>query len=179
MDIRAYNECVAENKQIDDASQLRVLKSAQIVGFTTSGCAKYQTLLKSLQPHVVICEEAGEVLESHVLASLTSGSEQLILIGDHLQLRPKVTEYSLSHDSGNGYDLDISLFERLVQKYQTKYKGHNLHELGLLCTLDTQQRMRPDISDILQAILYPSLKDSDTVKKYTSLKGFAKDLWFF
>lgn len=39
---------------------------------------------------IVICEEAAEVLEAHVLASLTRHTEQLILIGDHEQLRPKV-----------------------------------------------------------------------------------------
>ena len=30
-----------------------------------------------------------QVLEAHVLACLTASCEQLILIGDHLQLRPK------------------------------------------------------------------------------------------
>jgi hypothetical protein len=38
----------------------------------------------------VVCEEAAEVLESHILASLSPQTEQLILIGDHEQLRPKV-----------------------------------------------------------------------------------------
>ncbi len=39
---------------------------------------------------IVVCEEAAEVLEAHILASLSPQSEQLILIGDHEQLRPKV-----------------------------------------------------------------------------------------
>ena len=39
---------------------------------------------------IIICEEAAEVLEAHVLASLSPQTEQLILIGDHDQLRPKV-----------------------------------------------------------------------------------------
>ena len=69
-----------------------------------------------------------------MLASLTSGTESLILIGDHEQLRPKPAEYSLSVDSGLPYRLDVSLFERL------------LHQNIKKCTLDTQRRMRPEIS---------------------------------
>jgi superfamily I DNA and/or RNA helicase len=65
---------------------------------------------------VIVCEEAGEVLESHILAALTPGTQQLILIGDHKQLLPKLSEYSLSIDSGSGYNLDVSLFERLVNE---------------------------------------------------------------
>ncbi len=44
---------------------------------------------------VVVVEEAAEVLESHVLSALSSSVEQLILIGDHLQLRPKVETYEV------------------------------------------------------------------------------------
>lgn len=39
---------------------------------------------------IVVCEEAAEVLEPHILTSLSRHTEQLILIGDHEQLRPKV-----------------------------------------------------------------------------------------
>jgi hypothetical protein len=39
---------------------------------------------------VVLVEEAGELLEAHVLTSLTSATQHLIMIGDHKQLRPKV-----------------------------------------------------------------------------------------
>jgi AAA domain len=52
-----------------------------------------------------ICEEAGEVFESHLLISLTEQTEHLIMIGDHQQLRPKVEEYKLSVDSGQGYPI--------------------------------------------------------------------------
>ena len=40
-------------------------------------------------------EEAGEVFEAHVLASLAPTVEHLILIGDHEQLRPKPQLYAL------------------------------------------------------------------------------------
>ena len=38
---------------------------------------------------IVLIEEAAEVMETHILASLAPYTEHLILIGDHEQLRPK------------------------------------------------------------------------------------------
>lgn len=59
----------------------------------------------------MIVEEAAEVLESHIITSLTEHCQHLILIGDHQQLRPPTTVYKLAKD----YNLDISLFERLIK----------------------------------------------------------------
>ncbi len=50
------------------------------------------------------------MLEAHIVTSLTSSMEQLILIGDHQQLRPSTNVYELATD----YHLDISMFERLI-----------------------------------------------------------------
>lgn len=44
---------------------------------------------------VVVVEEAGEVFEAHILASLAPTTEHLILIGDPEQLRPKPQLYTL------------------------------------------------------------------------------------
>lgn len=172
MEIEQYETLRIVREEIDTAAQLRLIKTSRIVGFTTSGCAKYQTLLRGLSPRVVLCEEAGEVLESHIVASLTSSTQHLILIGDHMQLRPKVDEYSLSVASGVGFDLDISLFERLVRKYERA-------QLTSLCTLQTQRRMRPEIADMLRGTLYPNLTDDPSVVSHPPLRGFAHNLWFF
>lgn len=42
----------------------------------------------------MLVEEAGQVLEAHVLGSLVPSVEHLILIGDPLQLRPNLANYS-------------------------------------------------------------------------------------
>lgn len=98
---------------------------------TTSGGASHSALLTSLRPQIILCEEAGEVLESHLLASLTSGTQHLILIGDHLQLRPKVEEYRLSVEANGGYKLDVSLFERLFVSCRERYgEGEEMGELS-------------------------------------------------
>ena len=44
---------------------------------------------------IVLIEEAAEVMEPHILASLAPSTEHLILIGDHEQLRPKAQLYEM------------------------------------------------------------------------------------
>jgi superfamily I DNA and/or RNA helicase len=57
---------------------------------TTSGCAKYAKLLEELKSPILVIEEAAEVLESSVLTCITSSLRHIIMIGDHMQLRPSV-----------------------------------------------------------------------------------------
>jgi superfamily I DNA and/or RNA helicase len=47
-----------------------------------------------MEPKVMVVEEAGQVLESHILASLVESVQHVIMIGDPLQLRPSVNSYS-------------------------------------------------------------------------------------
>eukprot|EP01105_Mastigella_eilhardi_P011228 TRINITY_DN2597_c0_g1_i3.p2 TRINITY_DN2597_c0_g1~~TRINITY_DN2597_c0_g1_i3.p2 ORF type:complete len:131 (+),score=21.10 TRINITY_DN2597_c0_g1_i3:1631-2023(+) len=98
----------ARQDEVEDDDRLRVLRDA-VVDMTTTGAAKHQGLVRAFSPRIV-----GEVLETHLLACLGGGAEHFILIGDHMQLRPKCELYALAADSGRGYNLDVSLFERLV-----------------------------------------------------------------
>ena len=78
-------------KQLDGQYRcLQILKRAQVVGMTTTGAAIHQELLNKLRAPVVFVEEAAEVLESNLLATLTPHVKHLVLIGDHKQLKPKV-----------------------------------------------------------------------------------------
>ena len=163
---RQYAELTERLGALQDATKLDVLRDASIVAFTTSGAAKYDSLLHALRPRVVVCEEAGEVFEAHVLASLTSSTESLILIGDHQQLRPKPSEYALSVETSNGHDVDVSLFERLL----ASGVEHR--------TLLTQRRMRPEISALIRAPLYPALLDHASVAAHPAARGFATPLFF-
>jgi superfamily I DNA and/or RNA helicase len=60
---------------------------------------------------IVIVEEAAEIFEAHVITSLSPKCEHLILIGDHVQLRPSPSVYKLAMN----YKIDVSLFERFVK----------------------------------------------------------------
>ncbi|OOF93584.1 hypothetical protein ASPCADRAFT_517135 [Aspergillus carbonarius ITEM 5010] len=104
-------------KDLRGEVDLRCLRDAHVIGVTTSGLAGNFKMLQRLQSKVVLCEEAGEVLEAHLLTALLPSIEHAILIGDHQQLRPHIQDYNLSRENnwgGEQYSLDRSLFERLV-----------------------------------------------------------------
>ena len=86
----------------------------RIIGCTSSGAAMNADLLANISPGVILLEEAGELLEAHILSGTHKDVKHLIMIGDHKQLRPKIENHELSVVSGNGHDLNRSLFERMV-----------------------------------------------------------------
>ena len=148
-------------------NDLKVLKHATVIGCTTVAAAKFQGMIN---PNVIIVEEAGEILESHVLANLGKSCEQLIMIGDHKQLRPKIDNYKLQKESGNGYDLNISLFERLVVESQS-----NIPVIPLI----VQHRMRPAISNLIRGMsLYQCLEDHERTHGRDHISGVVNDLVF-
>ncbi|RUP52086.1 hypothetical protein BC936DRAFT_141680 [Jimgerdemannia flammicorona] len=158
-------------KNAYDEVRRLILKESTVIGMTTNGAAKFQTLVASVAPRIIVCEEAGEVLESHILATLSASTQHLVLIGDHLQLRPQVATYKLSTDSpvGKNYNLDKSLFERLVTA--------SVHPLPM-SHLTTQRRMRPEIADLIRLTLYPDLIDGGAVMNYPNVSGMRKNLFF-
>ncbi|CAM9550665.1 unnamed protein product [Scytosiphon promiscuus] len=146
-----------------------VLREAEVVGMTTTGVAMHQDLVESLGAAIVVVEEAAEVMEAHILAVLTQSTQHLILIaGDHLQLRPKAEVYRLTKESRRGFDLDVSMFERLVEERRVP-----VHDLA------TQRRMRPEIADLIRPAVYPNLKDAPHVLRYPSVKGMRQNLFFW
>jgi hypothetical protein len=58
------------------------LSKAKIIGMTTTGAAKNSGLLQKLVAEAMIIEEAGQVLESHVLTAMTPNLKRLILLGE-------------------------------------------------------------------------------------------------
>ncbi|GFG25720.1 NFX1-type zinc finger-containing protein 1 [Aspergillus udagawae] len=159
----AHHRAKANFDNVRDEVDLRCLADADVIGVTTSGLARNLNMLRKLQSKVVMCEEAGEVLEAHLLTALLPSVEHAILIGDHLQLRPQVQNYELSRENPRGgerYSLDVSLFERLVE--QQSAMG-----LGLpLSTLETQRRMHPSIAQLIRDTLYPQIEDAESVSSY-------------
>jgi hypothetical protein len=59
-----------------------LLSKAKIIGMTTTGAAKNSGLLQKLGAEAMIIEEAGQVLESHVLTAMTPNLKRLILLGE-------------------------------------------------------------------------------------------------
>lgn len=146
---------------------LSILKGKRIIGCTTTAAAMFSRDLRSISPGVVLVEEAGEILESHILTALSPQAKRLVLIGDHKQLRPKVNNYALTVEKGDGYDLNRSLFERLVL-------GGHPHT-----TLYKQHRMCPEISDLVRRLTYPDLLDDEKTLNRPRPRGLQDRVIFF
>ncbi|KAJ1507830.1 hypothetical protein HMI55_000618 [Coelomomyces lativittatus] len=166
----ALKNKINEYKELESINMSEMIAEASVVGITTTRASKYIDALKAWKPTVILCEEAGEVLEAHVIASLSKSTKQLILIGDHKQLRPRIQEFNLSVESRSGkqYRLDVSLFERLMDP-----KCHLP-----LYTLQEQRRMKPIISQFIRQTVYSELSDGKDVLNRNPIRGMQKDVFF-
>lgn len=125
-----------------------ILRKQKIIGMTTTGFGKYRGLIAALQPKVVLIEEAAETLEAPVISTCVPSLQQLILVGDHQQLRPHC---NVSAHEGKPYYLNISLFERMV-KNNVDYD-----------ILRKQRRMIPEIRRLLNPIYRDKIQDHASV----------------
>ncbi len=166
MIIQEYNNCLSRLDGMFNEKNAHIIKSKRIVGCTTTAAAMYVKELQAASPEALLVEEAGEILESHIITAPGSRTKQLILVGDHKQLRPKVNNHLLSVEKGGGYDLNRSLFERLV------LKGFP-HQ-----TLTEQHRMRPEISSLIRQLTYPDLVDAPNTLGRPDLRGFRDNIVF-
>ena len=82
------------------------------------------------------------------------------------QLRPKVNSFELTVERGDGYDLNRSLFERLV------IEGHPYR------TLSTQYRMRPEISALVHHLTYLDLTDGPGTGSCPPIRGLQNTVMF-
>ncbi|KAH8594174.1 hypothetical protein B0O99DRAFT_652786 [Bisporella sp. PMI_857] len=169
-----------------NTSDAQILDRFQIVGVTTTGLANQSYLLRDLHAKVLICEEAGEVLEAHILTALLPSIQHAILIGDHLQLRPRISNIKLSMEydrAGPKYSLDESLFERLANSSfggDWNMSGEEREEKGKfpIAQLDHQRRMHPTISTLVRETLYPLLRDHPDTAFYPGIPGMKRRLFW-
>ncbi|XP_039863592.1 NFX1-type zinc finger-containing protein 1 [Simochromis diagramma] len=159
---QAYQNAVDRLADVKRHESLCLLKTATVVGMTTTGAAKFRQTLQEVRPRLVIVEEAAEVLEAHTITTLSRACQHLILIGDHQQLRPSATVYELAKN----FNLEMSMFERLVN-------------MGLpFVRLNYQHRMRPEIARLLTPHIYKELENHPSVLEYENIKGLKTNLYF-
>ncbi|GIQ83980.1 hypothetical protein KIPB_005389 [Kipferlia bialata] len=103
------------------------------LGMTSTAAAKNMAMLSLLRPSVCVVEEAGELREGQMIASMPSSLQQLILIGDEQQLQPKVEHFLKIPPVNYGW----SMFERLTRMGIPRVQ------------LRTQRRMRPEICGLM------------------------------
>ena len=159
---KTFNTLLTKKNEESVMLDAQKIKNYKIVAMTTTGAAKYSTVLEQNNFEKVIIEEAAEVLESHILSLLTKNTEQLILIGDHKQLRPKPYNYELEIK----YNFGVSMFERLINNEIPYY------------SLKYQRRMKPIFADFVRIIYGPNeYLDYEDVKNKEKVKGMEKDMF--
>ena len=162
-DAQVSAEDLAKIEEKRELIKLKCLLDADVIGLTTTAAAKYNVALSHVKSKITVIEEAAEVLESQIIASLTKHTQHLILIGDHKQLPPKTNDYTIARR----YKLGVSLFERLV-KNQFPF-----------VTLEVQHRMNPEISAVVSKTIYNGiLKDSESTKDYKEVTGMKCNVYF-
>ena len=139
------------------------LRDAKIIGATTTGLNKYRGLLQSLNPKILLIEEASETLEAPIAVGCFKSLEHLILVGDHRQLRAHCNDEELA---GSPFYLAVSMFERLVR---------NKVEFS---QLNRQRRMIPEIRRSLNSI-YEDLDDHSCVHGRDPVPGMGGINSFF
>ncbi|CAF0774800.1 unnamed protein product [Didymodactylos carnosus] len=159
---KLFEECSREYLDYLKLEDYQILKDAVIVAMTTTCAAQYFNVLQRLGSKIVIVEEAAEIFEAHVICSLSPQCEHLILIGDHVQLRPNPTVYRLAKT----FNIDVSLFERFVQNKFPSVR------------LNIQHRMRPEICELMKHF-YTDLENHDSVKTEREQIVGIKDNLFF
>lgn len=162
----AYNETEASLREAWNQKDADLIQLKRVIACTTTAAAKYTKHIHAAKPGIIIVEEAGEILESHILTAMTPDTKQLVLIGDHQQLRPKVNNYALTVEKDDGYDLNRSLFERLI------LAGYP-HT-----TLQQQHRMCPEISALVRQLTYPHLTDAPSTKAREAIRGICSRVVF-
>ncbi|KAI8949809.1 hypothetical protein F4801DRAFT_602994 [Xylaria longipes] len=126
---------------------LRCIRTAQI--------EIYRGLLAALKPRTMLIEEAAETKEASILSALYPSLQQLILVGDHQQLKPSCDTPFLDDAP---YYIRVSMFERLI---------------GL--------DMPPILREVLNPF-YPNLQDHPVVRQpdaRPSIPGMAQQSFFF
>ncbi|XP_019640287.1 PREDICTED: NFX1-type zinc finger-containing protein 1-like [Branchiostoma belcheri] len=159
---REYERAAKRLTEFQSQEDGEIMKEATVIGMTTTGAAKHQSLLQDIKPSIIVVEEAAEVLEAHIVTTLSQQCQHLILIGDHQQLRPNPTVYQLAKK----YNMDISLFERMVKN-------------DMQCQrLQSQHRMRPEFARLLTPHIYESLDNHESVLNFDNIKGVSSNMFF-
>ncbi|KAJ8579622.1 hypothetical protein M405DRAFT_894624 [Rhizopogon salebrosus TDB-379] len=147
-----HNGCQDQLSREFGEAMVATSTGKRIIGCTTTGAANFAQDIRVVKPDALLVEEAGEILESNVLTAMGENTSQIILISDHGQTRAKVNNYNLTVEKGDGFELNRSLFERLVLESQGLSSSNS----------DTaaQHRMCPEVSAFISTLTYPNLTDA-------------------
>ncbi|EPY51210.1 helicase Required for RNAi-mediated heterochromatin assembly Hrr1 [Schizosaccharomyces cryophilus OY26] len=158
-----YRKADEERINCTDKRVAALLRGANVIGMTTTGLNKYRSILENIRPKICFIEEAANILEGPIVPAVFPSLEQLILIGDHKQLRPSCSTFALAKAP---FNLSVSMFERLVEN-------------NMVCDmLSVQRRMHPQIRKLIDSV-YIGLSDHIIAKGRSAVPGMGQLRRFF
>ena len=161
--LKVFEQLCNVQTELHNQHRADILKDKDVIAMTITGASINYDLLQAVKPSIVVVEEAAELLEAQLVPALGSWTKQLILIGDHKQLKPPVETYFLEVN----FNMNLSLMERLINngfKYSTLMK---------------QNRMRPEFASLLLDI-YPHLQSNlDRVSQNEAAKCLLSSAYFW
>ena len=66
-----YERALARQHEVTSEEDFHILRNARVIGMITTCAARYRRILQRICPKIVLVEEAAEVLEAHIITSLT------------------------------------------------------------------------------------------------------------
>ncbi|CAL1145766.1 unnamed protein product [Cladocopium goreaui] len=137
-----------------EAEEVQILRDSRIVITTCTNAYLHTALVKGEPPHVVrpvsfdsiVIDEAAQASEPDIVLPATSASCRVIVVGDHKQLGPVVTEHNLCAPYVSA--LETPFLERLHQ---------NPRRLSTSTMLNMQYRMHPSIRSFPSSQFYQSM----------------------
>jgi superfamily I DNA and/or RNA helicase len=136
---------------------IEVIKEADVLCTTCIGA--FDPILDNISYSRILIDEATQAKEPEVLIPIMKGAKQLILVGDHKQLKPCVKNIDCSNSG-----LDKSMFERM--------NGYGVRSF----LLTVQYRMHPEIAHISSQLFY-SNKLIDGVTASQRSDPYTQSLW--
>lgn len=113
---KEYEEIRSEIPRFHNDARRQVLQEAQVVAVSVVELAKSPEVLQMIHSKVLVCDDAGDFLESQTLTAILPSTEHIILIGNRNQPSPAVQNAQLHRANPRGIfkPSEISLFHRLV-----------------------------------------------------------------
>ncbi|RAL63386.1 hypothetical protein DID88_003810 [Monilinia fructigena] len=112
----------------------RVLQTADIIGVTTTGLATKISTLRHVNAKVIICEEAGEVLEAHMLSALLPSVEHVVSIANLKgfpfikKIYPRLVDHSITKVLPDVVGMRENTFWLDHDNFQDNVKGDGINK---------------------------------------------------
>ncbi|WP_283699971.1 AAA domain-containing protein [Clostridium perfringens] len=159
-----------QKKWIDQIFKIEELEEyiIELSAITAGTCVGFKSskLNNKLTFDYLIVDEAAKSNFPELAVAMIK-SNKIILVGDHKQLSPIVTEDIAELASKYNLDLDYGLFERIFDKFPDEAKQ----------TLNYQYRMHSTIGNLISSVFYDNLiyNGSNDSEKIISLEQY-KDI---